>query len=242
MRILNILRPVVLPPLLVAACAAEPEVALEVAGAASELRTQNCNQEQIDALASGVNWAGLSLLNASEDLETVRAGGSSERYSTWFGPPSDSRVDRVKTTLEGAYKTIPHASFDCGCNIPLFFQQFLGITPANTVAWTDPESSTFTIQLCPKYFAHVSSQDDFLEVGAGVLVHELTHFWGTIDAPGTCVAPSCNDHPTVALQLDPEQATKNADNYMYYALGWPAGAPSAVTCNELNPQCPLPTD
>jgi hypothetical protein len=217
------------------ACSPESEPGRNVSAHTAALETRGCTEDQANFIGSGWSWAGLALLTASKDLENVRNGGDASRFDTWFGGHSEETLNFVTGMVESIYDLMELATLDCGCNIP-DDARARGINETNAVAHSDP-SKPFIINLCPLYFEQARSGDNFLEVGAGVLVHELTHHMNTLDQVPICQQPNCDDHPASALRAvteSPKKVLLNADNYMYYVLDWNPETRSTMTCRVLN--------
>ncbi len=153
------------------------------------------SQQQGKALTAVANATSMSAA-AYTDL----ADGSSPLYQPWFGAYKASRYNTVTTNFDAIADAFATQTITINCtdaDLPYYAYVYAG--------------SPYEIYVC-YYFFHAPNVGR--DSAAGTMVHEMSHFSvvaGTVDY----VYGEAN-----ALWLaanDPRRATKNADNYEYFA-------------------------
>jgi Lysine-specific metallo-endopeptidase len=171
--------------------------------------TQNCTQSQTDQVAGYQAYAGLQLLTASDYIARVRSGSAdSTRFDYWFGNHEAAIVEKVETIMQAIYFTLGEAKYHCTCDAP-------DILPG-TVAYVFPTDPEFNVYLCPDFFDQ-TAPDRLNTWVLGVVSHEMSHFYGTLDEPYEG-APLPNS-PAAARALamdDPATAANDAYNYQFF--------------------------
>jgi peptidyl-Lys metalloendopeptidase len=148
---------------------------------------------------------------ASESLGYFNSGSKGLRYVTWFGLYDPTLYNTVKSNYSAISSAIDTAGihFDCSS---------LNDPPngyycdANTVAYVFP-SWPYDIYLCSSYWSFPVT-GNFSE--AGVVIHEMSHFYGTNDW-----AYGRSGSQSLASNIPPNKAITNADNYRYFSENTP---------------------
>jgi hypothetical protein len=180
-------------------------------GSTARAEYRNCSEEQINTLAYAGVYAGLRLIGAGRDITSIRQGGDTSHFETYFGPATGERVDGVESVLLAAYSGgLSNADYVCGFS--------LGCLDPSVLMWTEHASAlapspSWGIYVCDLYFAHP-------EVQVGTLIHELTHLYGTSDisADEGQLAPSYREIARVIAANNPDRAVQLAINYEYYVV------------------------
>jgi peptidyl-Lys metalloendopeptidase len=153
------------------------------------------SQQQGKALTAVANATTMSA-DAYDDL----SDGSSPLYSTWFGAYKANRYNTVTGNFEAIADAFATQTITINCtdaDLPYYAYVYAG--------------SPYEIYVC-YYFFHAPNVGR--DSAAGTLVHEMSHFnvvAGTVDyVYGEANAMWLAD-------TDPRKATKNADNYEYFA-------------------------
>jgi hypothetical protein len=170
--------------------------------------TINCSDDQISRVETYQAYAGLQLLTASSYIGRVKNGDDPTRFDYWFGNHDEDTVNQVENIMKQVYYlALGDATYDCTCGDPR-------ITPS-VVAYVYPSDTTHHVHLCSPFFN--ASDDDINTWVIGVVTHELSHFYGTLDAPYPNA--SLPNSPEAAHQLavsDPATAANDAYNYQFF--------------------------
>ncbi len=156
----------------------------------------SCGSSQQSALlaarTNASTYAARSLLYLSDGI-------LDPQYTTWFGLYNSSRYTTVKNHFNSISSAMDTASinFDCSCTDP------------STYSYVYP-SLPYNIYMCGAYWVAPSTGTDSQ---AGVLIHEMSHFFGTDD-----YVYGQSDAQSLAIS-NPGSAIWNADNHEYFAEG-----------------------
>lgn len=126
---------------------------------------------------------------------------SPAKYTEWFGVPSTDCKAKVKNVFDSVSSAMATNIYK------LYFYGHICGAEDNVYAYTWYQSKN--IVLCKNYFKAGNSG---YSSKVGTLIHELTH-----SAAHTRDARSGVLNALQVAQTDPDKATRNADNYEYFA-------------------------
>lgn len=177
---------------------------------ASAQFTQDCSESQTSQVAAYQTYAGLQLLTASDYIgRVVNEGEDASRFDYWFGNHEPAIVDQVSAMMENIYYTLEHAQYVCDpCDAPDL--------PSGTVAYVYPDDPEFHVYLCDDFFDQ-TAPDRLNTWVFGVVSHEMSHFFGTVDSavPGGPAANSAEAAHQIALD-DPSLAANLSYAYQFF--------------------------
>jgi peptidyl-Lys metalloendopeptidase len=177
-------------------CPPNPELCGGDPGGDPAVEFVNCTSQQQGKALTAVDNATIMSAASKNDL----ADGSSPLYSTWFGAYKANRYNTVKGNFNAIADAFQNETITINCTdagLPYYAYVYAG--------------SPYEIYVC-YYFFHAPNVGR--DSAAGTLVHEMSHFnvvAGTVDY----VYGEAN--AMWLAQTDPRKATKNADNYEYFA-------------------------
>jgi peptidyl-Lys metalloendopeptidase len=163
---------------------------------------EHCSEGQKNDIRAAQGFGLTYASDATTYLGAHAADNPGERYTTWFGTVSAPRYTRVSDNFTRIRNTIRDRTlnFDCslaGCEDDWF-------------AYVIPDEP-YTIHLCNAFWAAEPSGDDSR---GGTVVHEVSHF---DVVAGTDDDATGRDDCLEFARADPNGATRNADNYEYFA-------------------------
>lgn len=177
---------------------------------ASAQTTANCSDSDLPRIQAAQLLGGLELLTTSNFIGELRRGsGDPTRFDYWYGSHAPDILERVDMLVGSVGSGIDDITYNCACDA----------AHMGDYAYVFPRDSTFQIYVCPLFF----SGADINDAAVGTLVHEISHFLGTVD----CMKPdlmcsssdpvpgSANDAHNFA-QSDPTTASWNAYNLNYF--------------------------
>ncbi len=149
----------------------------------------------------------LSALGAADDMANNSVaylnGNIGQRYESWFGTPTNSRVNTARANFDAINDAIDtkELTFDCSCK-----QSYFAYVYSN---------QPYKIYLCRAFW---NARETGTDSRAGTIIHELSHF---------NIIAGTDDHvygQSGARSLansNPSQALDNADNHEYFAENTP---------------------
>jgi peptidyl-Lys metalloendopeptidase len=154
---------------------------------------------------------------------TAEAGYADKNYRTWFGCYDVNRYATVKRRFDAIFDTLSSATFTYHCD------------EDESDVWCkdNPSASAYVFPDQP-YHVHLCKRFWKLPLGGlnsrtGSLLHETSHFLGTVDVDEITTVDSCKR----VVKLSPEFAVKNACGYQYFAESRPvigsSSAPPKIT-------------
>ena len=173
---------------------------------ASAQMTANCMPEQIPHIAAAQTFAGLEVITTNDYVVGLQGGsGDPTRFDHWIGSHEPEILENVSLLLTAVYAGIDEITYNCACDM----------AHQGDYAYVNRNDSTYQVYLCPQFF-----MDSNFEYGAiGTVIHEISHFAGTIDCMDPDLTCSSTDPtpgtPTLAhefAQRDPQTAQWNAYN------------------------------
>ncbi|NVK23128.1 MAG: peptidase M35 [Kangiellaceae bacterium] len=159
-------------------------------------RCDNTQKNQIlSALASADAMA--------NDSVAYLNGSVGQRYESWFGTPTNSRVNKAKSNFAAINDAIDNESltFDCSCKQSYF-------------AYVYP-TQPYKIYLCRAFW---QARETGTDSRAGTIIHELSHF--NVVAGTDDVVYGQSGARNLA-NSNPDQALNNADSHEYFAENTP---------------------
>ncbi len=161
--------------------------------------TGRCDNTQKNQILSALDSAD----SMANDSVAYLNGNVGQRYESWFGTPTNSRVDKAKSNFVAINDAIDNENltFDCSCKQSYF-------------AYVYP-TQPYKIFLCRAFW---QARETGTDSRAGTIIHELSHFnvvAGTDDIVyGQSGARNLAD-------TNPTQALNNADSHEYFAENTP---------------------
>ncbi|NVJ68002.1 MAG: peptidase M35 [Gammaproteobacteria bacterium] len=162
--------------------------------------TGRCDNTQKNQILSALDSADAM----ANDSVAYLNGNIGTRYESWFGTPTNSRVNKAKSNFAAINDAIDNEAltFDCSCKQSYF-------------AYVYP-NQPYKIYLCRAFW---QARETGTDSRAGTIIHELSHFnvvAGTDDVVyGQSGARSLADS-------NPDQALNNADSHEYFAENTPS--------------------
>ncbi len=130
-------------------------------------------------------------------------GNIGQRYQSWFGTPTNSRVNTAKANFSKINDAIDNKNltFDCSCKQ----RYFAYVYPAQP----------YDIYLCKAFW---QARETGTDSRAGTIIHELSHF--NVVAGTDDVVYGQSGARNLA-NSNPDQALNNADSHEYFAENTP---------------------
>ena len=161
--------------------------------------TGRCDNSQKSQIMSALAAAD----TMANDSVSYLNGNIGQRYESWFGTPTNSRVNTAKANFSAINDAIDNQDlvFDCKCKQSYF-------------AYVYP-AQPYKIFLCRAFW---SANETGTDSRAGTIIHELSHF--NVVAGTDDVVYGQSGARNLA-NSNPDQALNNADSHEYFAENTP---------------------